>query len=136
MIEQAFFSLLSGTPAVTNVTSDRVFLGVRPQGERRPSLVLSRVSTSYFRTHKGRAKTFKGRMQIDALAATYREAKELTKAVRDVLDNFKGFAGTTKFRWVQIDDESDIPTVPLEGKAEPTFGVSLDATFMADEPQP
>ena len=135
MIEQGFYSLLSTTPAVTAIAGDRVYFNVRPQNERRPCLILTRVSTGFFRTFKSRSGSIRGSVQIDALAPTYGVAKELTKAVRDVLDNFKGNAGGTRFRWVQIDDESDIPTVPLEGKAEPTFGVSLDIRFMADEQQ-
>jgi hypothetical protein len=135
MIEQGFYSLLSTTPAVTAIAGDRVYFNVRPQNERRPSVVLTRVSTGFFRTFKSRAEKVRGAMQVDCLAPTYRTAKELARAVRGVLDGFKGNAGDTRFRWVQIDDESDIPTVPLEGKAEPTFGVSLDVRFMADEQQ-
>src|SRR5688500_14967470 len=131
MIEQSFYSLLSTTPAVTTIAGDRVFFNIRPQNERRPSLVLTRVSTVYFRTFKTTSGSVKGSMQIDALAPSYRVAKELAKAVRDVLDNFVGTVTTTRFRWMQIEDEADIPTVPLEGKAEPTFGVSIDVRFMA-----
>ena len=50
-----------------------------------------------------------------------------------MLDGFTGVVTDTRFRWVQIDDESDIPTVPLEGKAEPTYGVTLECRWMADE---
>lgn len=131
MIEQSFISLLSTTPAVTMIANDRVYPGNRPQNERRPSIVLTRTGTQTFRTFKKRARTIKGTMQIDCLAPTYREAKELAKAVSSVLDDFKGVSMNTRFHWVEIDDESDIPTAPLEGKAEATFGVSLDARFMA-----
>jgi hypothetical protein len=133
MIEQSFYSLLSTTPAINAITNDRVYLGIRPQNERRPSIVITRVGTQLFRTFKTKGGSIKGSMQIDCLAPTYRVAKELAKAVRDRIDDFTGVVTTTKFLWIQTDDEADIPTVPLEGKAEPTFGVSLDARFMADE---
>lgn len=133
MIEQSMFSLLSTTPAITAIANDRVFFNVRPQDERRPSLVLTRVGTQYFRTFKTVSGSIKGSIQIDALASTYRVAKELAKAVRNLLDGYVGYVTDTRFRWIQVDDETDIPTVPLVGKAEPTYGVSLDVRFMADE---
>lgn len=135
MIENALHNLLSTTPAVTNLASDRVYFNLRPQNERRAGIVLTRTGTSRFRTMKGTARTVKGTMQVDVLAPTYPIAKQLAGAVRSLLEGFKGQSGDTLFKWVQINDESDIPTTPLVGKAEPTFGVSLDIEFMAIEPK-
>jgi hypothetical protein len=135
VIENAVHNLLSTTPLVTTIANDRVFFNVRPQNERRPSIVLTRTGTGFFRSMKKTAATVKGSMQIDVLAPTYPVAKQLARAVRNVLNGFKGQSTDTLFKWIQIDDESDIPTTPLVGKAEPTFGVSLDISFMAVEPQ-
>jgi hypothetical protein len=135
MIENAIHNLLSTTPLVTAIASDRVYFNLRPQNERRPSLVLTRTGTRFFRAFRSIARTAGGSMQIDALAPTYPAAKALARAVRDVLDGFKGQSTDTLFKWIKVEDESDIPTTPLVGKAEPTYGVSLDIQFMAVEPK-
>lgn len=136
MVENALLQLLRETPAVTLKCSDRVYPGMRPQNERRACLVLTRVKTTKFPTMQGTSKTERGVIQCDALAPEYGEAKELAAAVSSVLEGYSGSVAGTTFHWCQIDDASDIPMLPLEGKAEPTFGVSLEIQFMATVNQP
>lgn len=130
MIEPAIRTILANDPAVSAVVADRVWLGTRPQGERRPGVVLNRSSGGDQHCLDGAAGYATGTVQADVLAPTYREAKELAQKVRDALDTYSGTVAGVLIDWLMIEDESDIPAAPLEGKAAPTFGVSLDVNFM------
>lgn len=135
MVEDSLLSFLTTTPALSILINERVYLAARPQNERRASLVLTRISKKKFPTMEGTGPTQLGVIQVDCLGPTYGDAKVLAKAVSDTLEGFSGTLSGTKFHWINITDESDIPTVPLEGKAQPTFGVSLDVRFLATEQQ-
>lgn len=130
MIEPAFRSLLVGNEPVAAIVADRVYFSAGPQDERRARIVLRTVSAVPGRTFKGRAGYVTGRMQVDCLAPTYPQAKQLTKAALSALDNYSGTVADVRVDLIECEDAADITTAPLEGKATPTFGVSIDARFM------
>lgn len=130
MIEPAIRTILAGNAAVTAVVADRIWHGNRPQDERRPGIVLSLISATHPQTLDDHGGYSTGTVQADVLAPSYREAKELAAKVRAALDQYSGTVAGADIDWLIIEDESDIPTVPLEGKAVPTAGVSLEVSFM------
>jgi len=130
MIEPAIRNLLLAASAVNDVTEGRVWLGQRPQNERRPGVVLTRISGRDEQAIDGPAGYATGTVQAAVLAPDYRTAKELAAKVTAALDNYEGTVNETVIDWLSVVDESDIPAVPLEGKTSPTFGVALDIEFM------
>jgi hypothetical protein len=130
MIEPAVRQIIANDAAVVVVVGDRVWLGQRPQGERRPGVVLTRTGGGDPHCLDGSAGYETGTMQADVLCPSYAEAKQLARKVADALDNFSGTVAGVEIDWLSVDDEADIPAAPLEGKASPTFGVALEVSFM------
>lgn len=130
MIEPAFRTILLAAPAVAAIVADRVWLGFRPQNERRAGVVLTLTTANHEHVFEGHAGYVQGRMQADCLAPDYRAAKELAKAVSDALDNYTGTVAGVAIDYIEVEEESDIPRLPLEGQAMPTFGVSVESEFM------
>ena len=130
MVEPAFRLMLTGDTAINAVVQDRVYHNVRPADERRPSLVLTRVSTFFARRFGGDSGAVKGRMQIDVLGESYQTVKLLAEKVRNRIDGFTGTIGGTRFHFCEIEDERDTPSAPLAGRATPLYAVSIDARFL------
>ena len=130
MIEPAFRLLLTEAAPVSAVVGDRVYHNVVPQNERRARLVLLLASKEHGHTFQGEDTHVNGNMLVTCLAPTYQQAKELAAAVRTGLDGFGGTKDGTEFGYIECVDESDVPAEPLQGEATPTFGVSLDFSFL------
>lgn len=133
MIEAAVRTILAGNQDVAAVVADRVWVGPgsRPQNERRPGVVLTRTGGGDQHCLDGSTDYATGTIQADVLCPTYREAKELARKVVAALHNYSGTVAGVVIDWLSVGaDQSDIPTAPLEGKALPTFGVSLAVEFM------
>ena len=134
MIEPAFRILLKDAAAVAPLVGDRLYFAVAPQNERRPRIVLALVSARSGHTFAGRGGYVIGRMQVDCLAPTYPQAKELAKAAQDALDGYTGTTDGTAIDYIETEESRDIPTAPPAGSAEPTtYGVTFDARFMHKE---
>lgn len=133
MIEPGLRILLANNDPVKGIVDDRVYFVIAPQNERRPRIVLTLMSAVPGFTFEGRGGYVNGLMQINCLAPTYEQAKQLAQAVRDAVDGYAGTQDGTVFGFIETDNTRDIPMAPLEGKALPTFGVSVDAAFMALE---
>lgn len=129
MIEPAFRTILAENDAVTAIAADRIWLGFRPQGERQPGVVLSLTSSEHPHTFEGHGGYVQGAMQCDCLAPDYKTAKQLAAAVIAALDSYTGTVADTVIDLIEVDGESDIPRLPLEGQSLPSFGVSVDASF-------
>lgn len=129
MIEPAFRTLIVNAPAVAAIAQDRVYLGAAAQNERRARVVLTLVTATHPHTFEEHGGYVQGRMQADCLAPDYKTAKQLTEAVKNALDNYTGTTAGIAIDYIEVEDESDIPRLPLEGQAVPTFGVSVEALF-------
>ena len=133
MIETAVRTILTADPDVSEVVVDRVWLGPgsRPQNERRPGIVITRTGGGDQYDIEGVAGYAQGTLQADVLCPTYQAAKELAAKVVTALHNYTGTVAGLVIDWLSVGaDQNDIPAVPLEGKALPTFGVSLEIDFM------
>lgn len=149
MIEAAIKLLLASDEQLRELVGDRIYFVMRPQDERRPCVILKRVSTFFARTFGGDSGWPKGRMQIDALAESYPTVKRIVQRVRDVIEGFADdvkqsdprYAVTATIRercririqYLEVEDERDIEAAPLVGKATPTFGTSVDTRFLYEE---
>lgn len=130
MVEPAFRVRLVTDPAIAAVVGDRIYMNVRPADERRPCLVLTRVSTFFARRFGGDASTTKGRMQVDAFAESFQVMAELADKVRDRIDGFSGTVAGTRLLYCEVEDERDLPSAPLAGRATPLFARSIDVRFL------
>lgn len=134
MIEVAFRQLLIADADVAPLVTDRVWFNTRPQDVRDPGIVLSLVSNTPAQTLTGFAGYSNGRMQLNCLAPTYPQAKQLAAVVRDALDGYSGVQDSTTIARLTISGMRDLPVLPLVGSGQPaTFAVSIDCLFLIKE---
>lgn len=133
MIEAAFRTLLVAHAAVAPLVVDRVYFLTRPQNERRAGVALNLVGSNPEHTMEGRGGYVTGTMRLDCLAETYKAAKELAVAVRDAIDGYAGTVAGTAIGYIEVDSQEDIEAAPLEGRAVPQFGVSVECSFLYTE---
>lgn len=123
-MEEEFRALLTGSAAVTAIApSDRINFGEHPQGAALPALVMNTISDFEGLTMQGPDGLSEGRVQVDCYAATYPEAKGLSRAVRDVFHGLR--AGG--FRLVEHTDTRDSREGGSNEATRP-YRVSLDFT--------
>jgi Protein of unknown function (DUF3168) len=106
MIEAAI-AKLRDAPAVAAIADGRVFPGALPQGQAVPAVVVNEISGAPVYTDDGESALNRSRLQVDAWAATYTDAKLLARTVKAELSGFFGTVGSTTFRFATIDDERD-----------------------------
>ena len=134
MIEPAARMVLKADVNTAALVGERIYFGVAPQNERRPRIVLGLVSSIPGHTFQGKGGYRKGRIQVDCLAPTYPQAKQLAGAAQKSLDNFVGTYDGTVIDWIEVDEARDIPMAPPAGAEQPTtFGVTFDVRFMHQE---
>jgi len=106
-IRAALRSLLVGNAGVTAKAAQRVFPGRLPQGEKRDSIVLQRISAVAGYHYEGNDGLEFRRIQVDCWSQTAQGAYELAEAARDSLDGFSGA--------VMWGTDSPAPSVDIKG---------------------
>ena len=123
-MEQALRTLLASSAAITAIApAGRINWGVHPQGVPLPALVLNTIGDAEGLTMQGPDGLSEGRLQIDAYAVTYAEAKNLSRAVRTVLHGYRG-GGFRLVQHVTTRDSREGGT----NEAERPFRCSMDFT--------
>ena len=123
MEEQLRALLLASSGVTALAPAARINSGTHPQGAGLPGLVLNTISDAEGLTQQGPDGLFEGRVQIDAYAMTYGQAKQLSRAVRAVLHGYSG-GGFGLVQHVATRDSREGGT----NEAERPFRVSLDFT--------
>lgn len=94
-MEEAFRALLlANTAFMALITSDGVAFSDAPQNRTYPLVTMMTVSGSQGHTMKGPDGLFQGRVQVDCLAVTMKQAKQLARAVVTALDGHRSSAGS------------------------------------------
>ena len=96
-----------------DVVGDRVFWGLAPQGQQRPYIVLHRVTADHDYHLGGSSGLVEDLFQIDCVADSAEAAEDLSEAVRDGLDTFRGDMRGVFVNDVHLRDESDEPMIPV-----------------------
>lgn len=123
-MEEALRTLLTSSAAITAIApAARINWGVHPQGAGLPALVLNVVSDAEGLTMQGPDGLSEGRVQIDAYAYTYADAKNLSRAVRAVLHGYRS-GGFRLVQHVATRDSREGGT----NEADRPFRVSMDFT--------
>jgi hypothetical protein len=126
MIEAAIAKLKT-TPAIAAVVDVRVYPGRLPQNAPVPAVIVNEISGAPVYSSDGASPLNRSRLQVDAWASTYTDAKLLAREVKAALSGFVGTVGSTLFRFALIEDERDDD----EGGANATayrFRTSVDFT--------
>lgn len=89
-MEEAFRAVLLASSAVTDVVATRIDFGASAQGAEYPRIVLWTIGDSEGHNLDGPDGHSVGRVQVDCYGATYGSAKQVSRAVRSVLDGYNG----------------------------------------------
>ena len=120
-MEEAIRARLLATAAVTALCGNRVEWGASGQGSAYPRIVMWTIDDAEGHNLQGPDGHSVGRVQVDCYALTYGASKQLSRAVRAVLDGYSGGG----FQGVFLAGSRDT----REGgsnEAERPFRVSLD----------
>ena|SRR5690625_790507 len=134
-MEEAVIQRLLADAAVSAIAGDRIFPGRIPQGESRPVVVLQTINAMPYYADEGEVRYDESRVQLDCWAASYGQAKQLSRAVIaslspvDLAPGAPVFTGTgIEFQFIELNGARDLPESGSNA-AEYFFRVSLDFTF-------
>lgn len=85
-MDEAFWALLAGIPAVQAEVADRIYWGVAPQVAMPAYLVLTVVSSVDHPHMQGAGGFWQYRVQVDCIGADRPAARALSRAVRSALN--------------------------------------------------
>jgi len=120
-MEEQFRAALLASSGVTAICGTRIDFGANAQGAAYPRVVLWTIGDNEAHNLQAPDGHSVGRVQVDCYAVTYGQAKQLSRAVRAVLDGYSGGG----FQGVFLAGSRDT----REGgtnEAERPFRVSLD----------
>lgn len=126
-LRPAIRTILLSDPAITAVVgaspNDRIYPGVLPQGETRPSIVYNQISEFLTYHMQGGTNQMSARMQINAWAASQAASVALAGLVFDKLSGYKGIVSYGGSPAVSVDiqgvfhdngaDETDTASNPF-----------------------
>ncbi|MEO1067395.1 MAG: DUF3168 domain-containing protein [Pseudomonadota bacterium] len=125
-MEEALLSLLLSDPAVATVLADRIYWVRRPDLTRPlPVCVLQRVSGVRDYTIRENVRLMQSRVQADFFGQDYRQSKEASRAVCELVDGYIGTHAGEQFQRIMIDSERDLNELEKEADRM-TFRVSID----------
>ena len=104
-LEKGLYSILAGRSPPLSVGS-RVYPRL-PQGVTFPAIRYQRITTNRPLTLDGASGVVEVTVQVDCLATTYAEAKDLADAVRSILHAYVGAWGNLYARLVKLQTEND-----------------------------
>lgn len=107
-MEEALIAILLASPAVRAIADARIFPGMVPQGEVMPAVVVNVISGARQYADDGEVGLADVRIQIDAWALTFTDAKRLGRAVTAALSGFDGQVNDVEFQSVTQEDERDL----------------------------
>lgn len=89
-MEEALRAILAGSASVTALTGTRIDWGMRPQGQSMPAIALTNVNDGAIDHSQDGPGLSQARVQIDCYGGTYAAAKTTARAVRTLLDGYRG----------------------------------------------
>lgn len=138
--EQGLFTRLTGNGVVGQLIGARCYPLKAPQSVVRPFVVYRRISGNPERHMLGACELASVRMQVDAIADHYIEARGLADAIRSCLDGFRGDvvvgAGALSIRNVILESDHDEFIDPTTGSDDGVYLASQDFQIFYALPLP
>lgn len=131
-IDEALVAIISAAPEVALLVSHRIYAAQAPQGGYLPAIVYAReVNTrNQFIGLDNTAAFARATYTISALADTYRESRNLARAIRRTLE----YKQTADVRLARITEESDVIESPVSGEQLPVYRTDLTVEITHVEP--
>lgn len=142
-IEASLKTYLSAQGGIASLAGSRIYRGHAPQGAISPLteswlpfIVLQRITGGHEHELSGGAGIAQPTIQIDCIAPTYGQAKELSEAVRAVLQGYSGAMSSDTVRVATLENEIDIIEPPETAAERPVHRVVTDYRIWVLESAP
>ena len=89
-MEEALRTLLKASTELSDLVRTRVDWGSRPQGSDLPAVVLFLIDDVEGHTQSGPEGLSRARVQVNCYGSTYLSSLEVARAVRGLLDGYRG----------------------------------------------
>lgn len=129
-MEEALIALLLADAGLTDLIDGRVRPGRASQTDPAPFVVVQVIDKNRSYTMKGHSGLVRSRVQLDAYADTYAQAKEIARLMEARLSGHKD----APFKAIFLEDHRDLPAADA-GTVTTKFRASLDITVHYGEPQ-
>lgn len=114
---------------LSSLIEDRLFSRVAPQGVQAPYVVMLRVSSPVQYHLSGEAGIATPRYQFSCYGKEHGQSRAVAAAIRGCLSGFRGPMGSTRVRWVSIEDVRDLYEDRADGEQIGLFRTDLDLVF-------
>ncbi|KQS86942.1 DUF3168 domain-containing protein [Rhizobium sp. Leaf383] len=129
-MEEALIALLLAHADLVDLVGMKVRPGRASQTDLAPFIVVQVIDKNRAYTMKGHSGLVRSRMQIDAYADSYAQAKVIARIIEARLNGYKDAA----FKAIFLEDHRDLPAADA-GTVTTKFRTSLDITVHYGEPQ-
>jgi hypothetical protein len=126
-MEEGIIAKLLATSGVTDLVSQRVSPGRRPQASALPAITLTTISGAPVYTDDGESGLASASIEINCWGETYSSAKAVARAVKAALSAFAGEAGGVTVQNILLDAERDFSESGSNASAYP-YRTNLDLT--------
>lgn len=127
-LEEALYTKLTGTTAITDLVSTRVYPIQLPQDPTIPAIVYQRVDTPRTHAYTGPTGLARPRFQFDCIGTSYSQAKTLGNTLRQTLD---GLRDTISGVWIQ--GVMSLNEVDFFDPAVDMYRISIDFMILYEE---
>jgi hypothetical protein len=107
MIEIELVAYLLADAGLSLLIGNRLYDDILPQSPTLPAVVWQRIDTTRFHSQSGPSKLAKPRFQFSCWAITRLESIQVSAALRDALDGFRGLMNTQEVPAVFNEEERD-----------------------------
>ena len=114
-LEEALYTKLSGTSALTAYCGTRIYPNVLPENVTFPAVSYQLIASEHLHHVDGVSTLKSALVQIDCRAASYSVVTAMARAITAALDGLRGTVGTLDVQGIFHEDEQDLP--------EPDLGV-------------
>ncbi|TCM56157.1 uncharacterized protein DUF3168 [Rhizobium sp. PP-F2F-G48] len=129
-MEEALIALLLAHAELVELVGTKVRPGRASQTDIAPFVVVQVIDKSRAYTMKGHSGLVRSRIQIDAYADSFAQAKAIARIIEARLSGYKDGA----FKAIFLEDHRDLPAADA-GTVTTKFRTSLDITVHYGEPQ-
>jgi len=137
-LQQAIYSELSNTTAVTDEVGSDIYRGRAPTSAGDKYVVIHKISNDHIRHLDGGSGLSTARVQIDCTGSDGAECDATYDAVREALDNFRGTLGSAgahqaEVRGTQLENDQEDWLEPTEASQQGPCQLSMDFLITYEE---
>lgn len=144
LIENAIFERLRDDPGVKAIADAKIFPQAAPQagGEddpakaKLPRITYQQISGNHFHNADGASRLANPLFQINSIAKTYGEAKQLANCVRRALQGFKGTVAGVVIQGIFLSNQRDEFVISPSGSEQRARIIQQDYTIFHVESLP